>query len=70
MELLLLGGSGGGGIGGVEGAKGEVEVTEDLAEWGYGDYEGLVTGEIREGEEGEEGLGRGKGGWDIWRDGC
>ncbi len=30
-----------------------------LAEWDYGDYEGLTTAEIR----------RGRPGWDMWRDG-
>ncbi|KAI9771776.1 MAG: hypothetical protein M1835_006387 [Candelina submexicana] len=44
-----------------------MEVTEGLAEWDYGDYEGLLTEEIREKRKGE---GRdGERGWDIWRDG-
>ncbi|MCJ1339108.1 hypothetical protein MMC09_004397 [Bachmanniomyces sp. S44760] len=42
--------------------------TESLAEWGYGDYEGLLTKQIRE-------LRRSRGldqerEWNIWRDGC
>jgi broad specificity phosphatase PhoE len=36
------------------------EIDPDLAEWDYGDYEGLRTGEIR---------GR-KPDWNIFRDGC
>lgn len=45
----------------------EVETTERIAEWGYGDYEGLFNTEIKE-------LRRGRGHdkereWDIWRDG-
>ncbi|KAG6327632.1 hypothetical protein ID866_11457 [Astraeus odoratus] len=35
-------------------------ITEEVREWDYGDYEGLVRQEI---------LSR-KPGWDIWRDGC
>ena len=45
----------------------EVETTEDLAEWDYGDYKGLVTKEIRALRE-ERGL-NGKD-WDHFRDGC
>jgi broad specificity phosphatase PhoE len=44
------------------------ETTEDLAEWGYGLYEGLVTKEIRK-ERKERGLDT-ETEWDIWRDGC
>ncbi len=36
------------------------EVLEDLAEWAYGDYEGLTTAEIRERQAG----------WSVFRDGC
>ena len=49
-------------------AAGRVTYTEDIAEWDYGDYEGLKTHEIR--------LLRKKRGldlkreWDIWLDGC
>ncbi|KAF2753357.1 phosphoglycerate mutase-like protein [Pseudovirgaria hyperparasitica] len=42
-----------------------IEVTEDIREWDYGDYEGLTSKTIR-----EERQKRGEGGWDIWRDGC
>ncbi|RVD88796.1 uncharacterized protein DFL_002970 [Arthrobotrys flagrans] len=43
-------------------------ITEDIAEWNYGDYEGLLVGEIRAGRK-ERGLD-GHVEWDIWRDGC
>ncbi|KAK0753612.1 histidine phosphatase superfamily [Schizothecium vesticola] len=44
----------------------EVEVTEDIREWDYGDYEGITSKRIRELRK-EQGLDPG---WDIWRDGC
>ena len=47
--------------------RAEAEVTEDLAEWDYGDYEGLITKEIRALRE-EKGLDGKK--WDHFRDGC
>ncbi|OCH95830.1 phosphoglycerate mutase-like protein [Obba rivulosa] len=34
--------------------------TEEVREWDYGEYEGLLTSEIREKNPG----------WDIWKDGC
>lgn len=43
-----------------------IEVTEDIREWDYGDYEGITSPEIRRIRR-EQGLGEG---WDIWRDGC
>lgn len=43
-------------------------VTEDIAEWGYGDYEGLLTAQIRELRR-QRGLDSQRP-WDIWRDGC
>jgi broad specificity phosphatase PhoE len=36
------------------------EIEPDLAEWDYGDYEGLLSADIR----------KGRPGWDIFRDGC
>ena len=43
----------------------EVEVTEDVREWEYGDYEGSTSKEVAEKRREE-----GRGTWDIWRDGC
>jgi broad specificity phosphatase PhoE len=37
-----------------------VELTEDLVEWDYGEYEGITTAEIR----------KQRPGWNLWRDGC
>ena len=48
--------------------SGKVTVTEDIAEWDYGDYEGLLTKEIRARRK-EKGLDKEKP-WDIWVDGC
>jgi len=42
-----------------------VQITEDIREWDYGDYEGVTSPEIK--------TLRAKAGlepWDIWRDGC
>jgi broad specificity phosphatase PhoE len=38
----------------------QVETTDDLLEWNYGEYEGITTKEIRESRPG----------WYLWRDGC
>jgi broad specificity phosphatase PhoE len=38
----------------------QVELTDDLAEWDYGDYEGITTAEIH----------RERPDWYLWRDGC
>lgn len=46
----------------------KVSLTERLAEWDYGQYEGLVTKEIRALRQ-DHGLDAEKP-WDIWRDGC
>lgn len=48
--------------------EGKVEITDDIREWDYGVYEGLLPGEIREGRR-ERGLDRERA-WDIWLDGC
>lgn len=40
-----------------------------MAEWHYGDYEGLKTQEIRKLRK-ERGLDDGEAEWDIWWDGC
>jgi broad specificity phosphatase PhoE len=36
------------------------EITDDLREWDYGEYEGLTTPQIRERDPD----------WSLWRDGC
>ncbi|KAH7000476.1 phosphoglycerate mutase [Ilyonectria destructans] len=46
----------------------KVTLTEDIAEWHYGDYEGLMTHEIKEKRK-ERGLDKDTP-WNIWRDGC
>ncbi|KAK8915855.1 Sedoheptulose 1,7-bisphosphatase [Metarhizium anisopliae] len=46
------------------GAK--IQVTEDVREWDYGDYEGITSPEIRK-IRAQQGI---QGTWDIWRDGC
>jgi broad specificity phosphatase PhoE len=38
----------------------QAEVSEDLLEWDYGEYEGITTAEIRESRPD----------WVLWRDGC
>lgn len=43
----------------------KVQVTEDIREWDYGEYEGITSEEIAEKRK-EQGLST----WDIWRDGC
>ncbi|KAI9788854.1 MAG: hypothetical protein M1816_006518 [Peltula sp. TS41687] len=44
----------------------KVQITEDIREWDYGDYEGLTSAQIREGRKRETG----NSAWDIWKDGC
>lgn len=48
-----------------EGCSAKVEVTEQIREWDYGDYEGITSPEIAKRRE-----ANGEGPWDIWRDGC
>lgn len=54
---------------GREGQKGEnalqAQLTEDIREWDYGDYEGITSKEIKKMRE-----EKGEKPWDIWRDGC
>ncbi|KAF2849436.1 putative phosphoglycerate mutase [Plenodomus tracheiphilus IPT5] len=47
---------------------GKVVYTEDIAEWNYGDYEGLTDPEIRDLRK-RRGLDLERD-WDIWTDGC
>jgi broad specificity phosphatase PhoE len=46
----------------------KVTLTEDITEWDYGDYEGLLVGEIKA-QRKERGLDQEKE-WNVWRDGC
>lgn len=43
-----------------------IEITEDIREWDYGDYEGITSANIRKMRK-EQGLDEH---WDIWKDGC
>lgn len=43
-----------------------IDIEEDIREWEYGDYEGLLTEQIKE-LRGSRGLSTD---WNIWRDGC
>ncbi|GAB7344965.1 hypothetical protein MBLNU457_3395t1 [Dothideomycetes sp. NU457] len=43
----------------------KVQVTEDIREWDYGNYEGITSKQIGEDRE-KQGMHK----WDIWRDGC
>jgi probable phosphoglycerate mutase len=63
---LLFGGGGDGD--GSNMADKIMTITEDIAEWDYGDYEGLVVGEIHALRK-ARGLDRERG-WNIWKDGC
>ncbi|ODV82543.1 hypothetical protein CANARDRAFT_30739 [[Candida] arabinofermentans NRRL YB-2248] len=42
------------------------DIDEDIREWEYGDYEGLLTKDIKK-LRSDRGLGSN---WNIWRDGC
>jgi broad specificity phosphatase PhoE len=42
-----------------------VTITSRIAEWDYGEYEGITSAEIRARRKAQ-----GLGAWDIWRDGC
>ncbi|KAI5307206.1 hypothetical protein KEM56_002939 [Ascosphaera pollenicola] len=44
----------------------EIEITDAIREWDYGDYEGLTSSQIRELRQ-EQGLDPK---WNIWRHGC
>ena len=45
----------------------KIQVTPDIQEWDYGEYEGKTSAQIRHERE-EKGIEGGK--WDIWKDGC
>jgi broad specificity phosphatase PhoE len=44
----------------------DIEITDRIAEWNYGAYEGLTSAQIRQQRQ-KQGLGEH---WDIWSDGC
>lgn len=46
----------------------QIVIDNDLREWEYGDYEGLITAQIVE-KRAAKGLDKEKP-WEIWRDGC
>lgn len=48
--------------------EGKSDATEDIREWDYGLYEGLLTAQIREARKGR-GLDKERP-WNIWVDGC
>jgi broad specificity phosphatase PhoE len=43
----------------------KVQITEDIREWDYGNYEGITSAQIKEDRK-KDGLAP----WDIWKDGC
>ena len=43
----------------------KVQITNDIREWDYGDYEGITSQQIKADRE-KAGLPP----WDIWKDGC
>jgi probable phosphoglycerate mutase len=47
---------------------GKVEITEDIREWDYGLYEGILPSDARAGRK-ERGLDKERP-WNIWVDGC
>ena len=48
--------------------EGKVEITEDIREWDYGLYEGILPSEAKAGRK-ARGLDKGRP-WNIWIDGC
>lgn len=75
FELLNLGfkdlpwkahGSAEGGMGPSQVCAARIEVTDDIREWDYGEYEGITSAEIRKVRK-HKGLSEQ---WDIWKDGC
>lgn len=51
---------------GITACSAKIEITNDVREWDYGDYEGITSHQIRK-QRAEQGY---EGNWDIWRDGC
>ena len=51
------------------GGDGCVEVTEEVAEWDYGKYDGMKASEVRKLRK-EKGIDAPDFQWNVWRDGC
>lgn len=51
------------------GGKGSVLVTEEIREWDYGEYEGMMAEDVRELRR-MQGLDADGKRWNVWRDGC
>lgn len=51
------------------GGEGSIEVTEEIAEWDYGEYEGMKAGDVKKLRK-EQGLDDKGIEWSVWRDGC
>lgn len=51
------------------GGDGSIVVTEEIREWEYGEYEGLLKREVKELRR-QRGLEQEGREWSVWRDGC
>ena len=51
------------------GGEGSIKVTEQIREWDYGEYEGMMAADVRKLRK-EKGLDRDGLEWSVWRDGC
>lgn len=49
-------------------AEATIQITSNLAEWNYGEYEGLTTDQIRAKRK-QAGLDKERP-WSVWEDGC
>ena len=51
------------------GGRGSVETSEEIREWDYGDYEGMLKEEVNELRR-RRGVQSADNVWSVWRDGC
>jgi len=51
------------------GGEGSVLVTEEIREWDYGEYEGMLAADVREMRK-QRGLEKEGLQWNVWTDGC
>lgn len=51
------------------GGEGSIEVTEQVAEWDYGEYDGMLAVDVRRIRH-EQGTDAAGFDWNVWRDGC